>query len=430
MKILCVADHVDPLVYSPAAKERFHDVDLVLGAGDLPMEYLGYISSILNKPILFVFGNHNLEKISRFNRRMAMYSESATVNPFFEHNYGATWTGGRVTRSNGLLVAGLGGSKRYNDGLNQYTDLQMYLAVIRLLPGLVWNLLRCGRWLDILLTHSPPRGIHDQEDPCHLKPKSEIYRGMQTVPVNKIVGSEGRYRDFNKRYLPRYEYLRRRWTSIDMAHLQDVVLPPIKLYEIGGLYFVRDGNHRVSVARMQGVLDIDAEVVSLGTEIRLDPNGTMDTLREDVIRWEEKRFFESTGLSREIPAKDLLFSATGRYDEILQHILVHKYYINQNRRREISLAEAALSWYRKVYLPIITIIRGNRILRRFPGRTAGDLYVWISRHWDALKQKYGADYSMDDAARDFSLRYGRGLRAQTLDLAYRIYSLLAGKKEI
>ena len=168
MKILCVADHVDPLVYSPAAKERFHDVDLVLGAGDLPMEYLGYISSILNKPILFVFGNHNLEKISRFNRRMAMYSESATVNPFFEHNYGATWTGGRVTRSNGLLVAGLGGSKRYNDGLNQYTDLQMYLAVIRLLPGLVWNRLRCGRWLDILLTHAPPRGIHDQEDPCHL----------------------------------------------------------------------------------------------------------------------------------------------------------------------------------------------------------------------------------------------------------------------
>jgi hypothetical protein len=104
-----------------------------------------------------------------------------------------------------------------------------------------------------------------------LKPKNETYRGMQVVPIDLIVGSEGRYRDFHKYFLPQANHLRSRWERVDTAHLRDIALPAIQLYEIGGVYFVRDGNHRVSVARSKGVGAIDAEVTSLSSEIRIDP---------------------------------------------------------------------------------------------------------------------------------------------------------------
>lgn len=167
MKILCVADHVDPLVYTVAVKERFKDIDLILAAGDLPMEYLGFLSSSLNRPILFVFGNHNLKTLTLFNRRMSLYSDIDNIHPMLQNYYGATYTGWKITRIKGLLVAGLGGSKRYNDGDNQFTDLEMYWRAFKLLPGLLWNKIRYGRYLDILLTHASPFGIHDQPDPCH-----------------------------------------------------------------------------------------------------------------------------------------------------------------------------------------------------------------------------------------------------------------------
>jgi hypothetical protein len=95
-----------------------------------------------------------------------------------------------------------------------------------------------------------------------LKPRNEVYKGSQVVPIKMIVGSEGRYHDFNKYFLPRREHLRYRWQRVDEAHIKDIILPPITLYEIGGVYFVRDGNHRVSVAKTQDVEFIDADVIA------------------------------------------------------------------------------------------------------------------------------------------------------------------------
>lgn len=113
-----------------------------------------------------------------------------------------------------------------------------------------------------------------------VKPKSETYLGMKTVPLKLIVGSEGRYKDFTKAFLPKKEFSRSRWENVDKAHLQSIILPPIKLYEIGGTYFVRDGNHRVSVAKSQGVMDIDAEVIRLDTEIKLEPGISTSELKK------------------------------------------------------------------------------------------------------------------------------------------------------
>jgi hypothetical protein len=168
MKILCIADHIDPLVYSAGIKARFKDVGMVLSAGDLPLNYYDFIMSTLNKPLLFVFGNHNLKDLEHFRGVADSLGRLSPVRREAEAPAsGAVHVNGRVRRQNGVLVAGLGGSRWYNGGENQYTDLQVWLRLALLAPRLLWNRLRFGRFLDVLLTHAPPRGVHDGEDPCH-----------------------------------------------------------------------------------------------------------------------------------------------------------------------------------------------------------------------------------------------------------------------
>jgi hypothetical protein len=166
MKVLCIADHVDPFIYSAGLKTRFQDVDLVLSAGDLALEYYDFIVSSLNKPLYFVFGNHHLASRDQFRPRSDPFRPVPQPNDW-QASVGATYLEGRVVRAGGLILAGLGGSIWYNGGEHQYTDFTMFLSMLRLLPGLLLNRLVRGRWLDILVTHAPPYGINDLPDPCH-----------------------------------------------------------------------------------------------------------------------------------------------------------------------------------------------------------------------------------------------------------------------
>ena len=164
MKILCISDQIDPLVYSPSIKERFSDIDLILCAGDLPLDYLDYIISTLNKPLFFVFGNHHTEELRYFKKMW----NSPLINDgrdFFA--CGAIHAGSKVLTEGEFIIAGLGGSMRYNNGVNQFTEYQMFMEALKLVPKLLWNRLFHGRFLDILLTHAPPKGIHDKNDKCH-----------------------------------------------------------------------------------------------------------------------------------------------------------------------------------------------------------------------------------------------------------------------
>ena len=239
-----------------------------------------------------------------------------------------------------------------------------------------------------------------------LKPKHEVYYGMKVVPISKIVGSEGRYRDFNKYFLPRKEFLRTRWERVDLAQIRDIPLPAIQLYEIGGVYFVRDGNHRVSVARSQGGELIDAEVTSLSTEIKIKPSMTTDDLKAAVIQYEKKIFYEKTLFKELTGDNSLNFTNPGCYDVIYNHILVHKYYLNEDMEEELPFNEALVSWYNNVYCPIIKIIDEDMLCINFHGRSPSDLYVWIVKHWDFLKKTNGVHYSVAEASRDFSVKYG------------------------
>lgn len=254
-----------------------------------------------------------------------------------------------------------------------------------------------------------------------LKPEGETYRGMQVVPLAKIVGSEGRYKDFNREFLPRHDKLMRRWMRVDVAHYANVVLPPIKLFEVGGVYFVRDGNHRVSVARARGTEFIDAEVTSLATEIAITPDMTREGLRRAVIDFEKGRFLEQTGLAKLRPGSRVEFTEVGRYDELLGHIREHKWYINLRRAAEIPYAEAVASWYDTVYMPIVEVIRSSRLLARFPGKTEADLYVFVGKHWSELNRRYGPLFTLEEAAEDFS-----SLERRPAASARRLLRALAG----
>lgn len=242
-----------------------------------------------------------------------------------------------------------------------------------------------------------------------LKPTGEVYQGVKAVPVELIVGSEGRYKDFDNHFFPKSIHLRQRWENVDRAHLEDVILPPVNLYELGGLYFVRDGNHRVSVAKAQGVESIDAEVVSLQSEIKLKKSTTIGQMIKQVIQYEKRVFYGETNFGDITDCWNLDFTATGQYDVIYNHLLIHKYYINQNQETEIDFQTAVESWYKNVYLPLLSVIKKHHILRKFRGRTPSDMYVWIIKYWDELKQKFGNDYSLDKAAEDFKKEYGTGI---------------------
>ena len=228
---------------------------------------------------------------------------------------------------------------------------------------------------------------------------------MKVIPIEKIVGSEGRYNDFDNRFFPKSSHLKNRWEHVDQAAIESIDLPPIKVYEIAGLYFVRDGNHRVSVAKARGTEFIDAEVVSLQSEITLKKPDNINDIIRQIINYEKRFFYSETGFGDITDYWCLDFSRTGRYDVIYNHILTHKYFINQNKAEEVTMEEAILSWFNNVYLPLAINIRKKHILRSFPKRTIGDLYVWIVRYWNDLKMKFGNDIPIDQAITKFKKTY-------------------------
>jgi len=172
LKILCISDQIDPQVYSPKIKERFADVDLILSAGDLPMDYLDFIISSLNKPLFFVFGNHHTEDLRHYKK---LWNTQMLQDDSNYLGCGAIHLGTKIKTEGDFILAGLGGCMRYNNGFNQYTDFEMFIEITKLIPRLIWNRIFKGRYVDVLLTHAPPKGIHDKNDRCHLGFKAYLW---------------------------------------------------------------------------------------------------------------------------------------------------------------------------------------------------------------------------------------------------------------
>lgn len=225
-----------------------------------------------------------------------------------------------------------------------------------------------------------------------------IYRGVQIVRVDQIVGSLNRYHQFDRAFLPVEDQIASRWQNVDRAFYKDISLPPILLYKVGQVYFVVDGHHRVSVAREQGQEFIDAEVRECATKVNITP----DLKPEDLVILGEKVYFlERTHLDVLRPESRVRLTIPGGFDRMAKHIAVHRYFMGIDWKRDISEEEAVTHWYDTVYLPIVKVIRKSKILKEFPGRTEGDLYLWVLDHQRYLAAEGQSLQPPEEAAREF-----------------------------
>lgn len=199
---------------------------------------------------------------------------------------------------------------------------------------------------------------------------------LADIPIDSIVGSVGRYADFNRKFSPLKNSDLGRWSRVK-AVTERTGLPPIEVYKISDIYFVVDGNHRVSVARQNNSTNIEAYVMELKSNIDLSPN---DDYEDVLMKAERTQFIEDTKIDKLAPEIELNLTMPGRYREIFKHIEVHRYYLGIEENREISLGAALISWIYNIYLPVVQVIRKLGVLRDFPGRSEADLYLWIRRH--------------------------------------------------
>jgi Icc-related predicted phosphoesterase len=156
MQILAVADVIEPRIYNESIKEWLSTVDLLVSCGDLPPHYLDFLMSTLSVPLVHVIGNHCVADHDIMTKRCSPEAYPGAYN-----------LDGRVVEFNGLILAGLEGSPLYNMGPHQYTEQQIAWKLLKLSPALLREKLNTGRYLDVMVTHAPPRGIHDNQDLAH-----------------------------------------------------------------------------------------------------------------------------------------------------------------------------------------------------------------------------------------------------------------------
>jgi hypothetical protein len=269
-----------------------------------------------------------------------------------------------------------------------------------------------------LITSADRDLVSYDEVVAKLRARQQIEKGTQMVPLEHIVGSVGRYRDFTRNFLPRASINQERWARLDTALNTMEGFPPIEVFKIGEVYFVKDGNHRVSVARANNSTHIEAYVTEIETDIPL----TLDDFERDqwLIKIERKQFLDATNIDKIRPDHGLDITEPGRYGMMFHHIEVHQFLRDQELERmgsdeQLSYSDAVASWYDNVYMPVVQAIRDYDLLHNFPGRTEADLYLWIAHHRERLSAAYElAPLSATAAVSTFAHSYGDTLIQRTV----------------
>ena len=236
------------------------------------------------------------------------------------------------------------------------------------------------------LSKDPPSLLPFEVVRERLELGDRTYLGEQSVPLVQIVGSVGRYNEFTRTFLPRSSSVRSRWERIDQLQGERHT-NPVQLYKVGLVYFVLDGNHRVSVAREKGAKTIDAHVWEYQTRVPLEPD---DGVQDIFIRQEYLEFLERTQLDKSRPQVYIILSLPGRYRDFEEQIAIHRHYLELETGHTVSFQDAAVDWYDHVYQPIVQVIHREDMLHLFPGRTEADLVSWMIRNQDRLRQRYGS----------------------------------------
>ncbi|MEK7442370.1 MAG: universal stress protein, partial [Chloroflexota bacterium] len=237
-----------------------------------------------------------------------------------------------------------------------------------------------------------------------LKAVGSAHRGLKEIPIEKIIGSVGRYTDFTRSFLPRHDSDESRWANVmsAMTNVRAQGLPPIEVYQLGDVYFVKDGHHRVSIAKQLGVNSIEAYVTEVRTKVPLTSDVQPDDL---IVKAEYAEFLERTRInqSRQV---DLNTTVPGQYEKLQEQIELYRRHIKQKENRELTLEEAASRWYDDWYLPLIEVIRDQGILRDFPDRTEADMYLWVLEHREAIQEELGWRVRPEAAAKNIADQKG------------------------
>src|SRR3990172_13258500 len=169
-----------------------------------------------------------------------------------------------------------------------------------------------------------------EEIASKLKLQGRSDKGVQTIPVDAIVGSVGRYTDFTRTFLPRRAGDRERWANVKATFLEDGAgLPPIEVYKVGAAYFVIDGNHRVSIAKQERFTSIEARVIEVRTDVPLTPDVQPDDL---IIKAEYAEFLEATRIMDLRPNVDLSVTIPGQYEKLIEQMCVQECLLDGDRK--------------------------------------------------------------------------------------------------
>jgi len=227
------------------------------------------------------------------------------------------------------------------------------------------------------------------------------YQGLHEIAIDDIVGSVGRYSDFTAAFFPKTKKMEERWANIAAMYLNPVGtgVPPIELYKVGSSYFVRDGNHRVSVSRQLGNSMIEAYVWEYPEPVEgISNDSDIDTL---LIEAEKQDFLKFTEFDTLRPNHNIHLTLPGGYRELIRHILHYQrklksiddgiHYIN-----DVSLTETVMEWYDQVYKPTIDIIEQADVMASFPDRTPTDLFIFSRREKKRLESLYQHQVPIDE----------------------------------
>jgi nucleotide-binding universal stress UspA family protein len=283
-------------------------------------------------------------------------------------------------------------NSRYLSALHDFTDARRKASIQEILARLT------GRPNELL-------SYEDVAEKLKLNVRTEA--GVLDIPLKSIIGSVGRYTEFTRDFLPRKDGDQERWARVKAAvdDMAGTGLPPIEVYKVGEVYFVLDGNHRVSVARQEGFEYIQARVIDVKTDVPVTPDTKPDDL---IIKSEYADFLDKTGIATLRPGLDLSVSVPGQYMKLLEHIQIHQYYMGIDFQRDISYPEAVGHWYDEVYLAVTGPIRERGLLRWFPERTETDMYLWISQYRAQLEEELGWSIRPEMAAEELASQENSG----------------------
>jgi nucleotide-binding universal stress UspA family protein/uncharacterized ParB-like nuclease family protein len=239
--------------------------------------------------------------------------------------------------------------------------------------------------------------------------RTRIERGVQDIPLAAIVGSVGRYADFTRTFLPRNPSAEDRWARVKSILEQAGGFPPIDVYKVSDVYFVLDGNHRVSIARQEGWETIQANVIEIETDVPLSPETQPDEL---IVKAEYSQFLLETDLAHQRPNIDLSVTIPGQYEKLRQQIHVHQYYRGLEWKRDVSFEEAVLDWYDTIYIPLSEKICDRGLLRAFQKRTVTDFYLWVTEHRDSLQEELGWSIRAEAVADVLTKELGQAVNSQ------------------